>query len=317
MKIYRAELKAHSSYCSPVQSDTLFGAFCWAYRYKYGLDELTRLLELYRSNNPPVIFSNGFIGELLPMPLINIQPWGDKYLSKQVKLQRYKLLKRAKRIQYITLDEFNNILSGNFKIKDFAELGGFTPEETEKTVITYRNIIDRVQGTASGSGESGGLFTQKESYPQGNVCIYLKIKDGWQEKTAEVLDLMCLLGIGGKKSTGKGSFRMERFYEFGSFAIPSDPDGFVVLSNYIPCKNDPKEGNYRTIVKYGKLDREFAASAKPFKKPLIMIKEGAIFRTENLSEFYGQIVENVSPYSNNIVHNGIAFVLPGKFFSSG
>lgn len=62
------------------------------------------------------------------------------------------------------------------------------------------------------------------------------------------------------------------------------------------------------MVKYGKLGGNYANCTKinPFKKPLRIFKPGAIFRTSDVKEYYGQIVQNIHE-NKNIVHYGLAF----------
>ena len=70
-----------------------------------------------------------------------------------------------------------------------------------------------------------------------------------------------------------------------------------------------RQGHYKTLVKYGKLDREFAASEQPFKKPLLYIQAGAVFYTDDFHPCYGRIVKNVSTRSGVVV-NGRTIAVP-------
>ena len=44
MQLYRARLRPLSPVSTQLQSDALFGAFCWSFRYRYGADALEQLL---------------------------------------------------------------------------------------------------------------------------------------------------------------------------------------------------------------------------------------------------------------------------------
>lgn len=302
MKIYRVKLQPVSSYISPLQSDTIFGAFCWAYKYTYGEEKLEEFLEKYVKGTPPIIFSNIFPEDILPFPLINL-PWRmDDHLSKQQKFDRYRKYKIIKKMDFISLESFNAVINGSIKISRVGK--------QHREVVNYGNLINRITGTVMDSDDSGGLFARKETYHKGKLVLYAKVIDGWEDIFVQLIEVVCAMGIGGDKSIGKGIFEVENIQQFNGFKIPSNPNAFVTLSNYIPSEDDPVEGNYKTRVKYGKLDREYARTDKPFKKPLLMITEGAVFYTEIVKDFYGRVVRNVSNYNNKIIHSGIAFVVP-------
>jgi CRISPR-associated protein Csm4 len=288
---------------SPLHSDTLFGAFCWSYKYLHGEEELLKFCRMYRDGNPPIIFSNGFAEGLLPMPLINIPTniKKDVEKNKEEKLKIYTKRKIAKKLEWLKLENFNIFISGK---KSMTKVN----KQIESTV-SYGNQINRLTDTVNDDGE-GGLFTRNEYYTKGNMDIYLKIDSQWVDRFLESAELMISLGIGADKSVGKGIFTTVSFGKFDDFNIPDNPNAFVTLSNYIPSANDPTNGNYKTFVKYGKLDREFARSEAPFKKPLLMISEGAIFYTDKVKEYYGRVVTNAAVYNENIIQNGYVFVLP-------
>jgi CRISPR-associated protein Csm4 len=65
-------------------------------------------------------------------------------------------------------------------------------------------------------------------------------------------------------------------------------------------------------VKYGKLGGEFTFCGNPFKKPLVMIKTGSVFKTEKLpKEFYGRMIKEIAPAKpKEVVQYGYAFAVP-------
>lgn len=306
MKIYRAVLEAVSSYASPLHSDTVFGAFCWAYKYQYGEQALIEFLEYFTAKDPVIIFSNVYPENLLPFPMIHL-PFkkADDNERKVIKLERYKQQKEMKKMEYLTIEDFNMIING--QIRRITK-----GDKQQKEVINYGNLVNRLSNAVGDEREEAGLYQRKDIYPESLLTVYYKIKEGWEEKCEKVLRLAFNMGIGADKSSGKGIFNIVKTEEFENFSIPSDANGFVVLSNYIPAADDPVNGYYKTMVKYGKLDREYAATEKPFKKPLLMITEGSVFYDMNVRPFYGRVVQGISNYNSRIIHNGIAFVIPMK-----
>ncbi|MEK7846008.1 MAG: hypothetical protein AAB257_03490, partial [Nitrospinota bacterium] len=79
----------------------------------------------------------------------------------------------------------------------------------------------------------------------------------------------------------------------------------------VPSKNDPTEGFYKTMVKYGKLGGEFTFSGNPFKKPLVMLTTGSSFYVKGkMKHFYGRMIEKIAPSKTDVVHYGYAFAVP-------
>ncbi len=134
--------------------------------------------------------------------------------------------------------------------------------------------------------------------------------DEWKGRVVDLLKEVAKSGYGRKKSIGKGQFSVEEVSEF-CFPEIKDANGFVALSNFCPAESDPTEGLYKTLVKYGKLGEEFTFCGNPFKRPLLMIKAGSVFKTEGKpKEFYGRIVqEGISPAKPEVVHYAYTFAV--------
>ena len=91
MCLYKITIKPISSFCSPLQSDTFFGAFCWSYLYNYGQDALEEIIYNYKTGKPDVIFSNAFPEGYLPAPvsLRDLKNSADQPLNKLEKYRNY------------------------------------------------------------------------------------------------------------------------------------------------------------------------------------------------------------------------------------
>ncbi|RME25745.1 MAG: hypothetical protein D6800_07265, partial [Candidatus Zixiibacteriota bacterium] len=73
-------------------------------------------------------------------------------------------------------------------------------------------------------------------------------------------------------------------------------------STMVPAPDDPPEAWFRLRTKYGKLGEH--ASANPFKRPLLQMEPGAVFKTgEALREFYGSLVTDIAPGAPHAVQN--------------
>ncbi|MBI4847721.1 MAG: hypothetical protein HY808_03980 [Nitrospirae bacterium] len=299
MKTYRLKIKPQSSFLTPWQADTIFGNLCWIMAWREGDDALKEFLEQYKNGNPVFVMSDGMPGDLLPSPA---------HLSlaeqKEKGFDAFKTAKELKKVAWLSQDVFESVRVGNLEI----ELS--TPIKTFKTFTTLHSSINRLSGT---TGEEGSLFELPEyAFEQNDISIYLKIKDGWEEKVFALFKDLSLTGYGKKKSVGKGAFeiigQLEPFDRFDGF---DEANGFMSLSNFVPAKNDPTDGFYKTLVKYGKLGGEFTFCGKPFKKPLMMLTTGSSFRVNgNIKPFYGRMVKGIAPAKLEVVQYGYAFAVP-------
>ena len=64
------------------------------------------------------------------------------------------------------------------------------------------------------------------------------------------------------------------------------------------------------MIKYGKLGEEKTFCGQPFKKPIIMLKPGAVFYTDDVKPFYGGLVESISDAEPSVVQYAFAFAVP-------
>lgn len=299
MKTYCLKIRPQSSFLTPWQADTIFGSLCWIMAWREGEDALKQFLQEYKNGNPAFILSDGMPGDLLPAPA---------HLSlaeqKEEGFDAYQKAKRLKKVAWLPPDIFESVRKGNLEI-DLPE--GI---KTFRAFTTLHSSINRITGT---TGEEGTLFELPEyAIEQNEISIYLKIRDGWEERVSSLFKDLSLTGYGKKKSVGKGAFEIiGEFETFDGFNDFDGANGFVSLSNFVPAKSDPTDGFYKTLVKYGKLGGEFTFCGKPFKKPLMMITTGSSFKVkEYIKLFYGRMVEDMAPAKPEVVHYGYAFSVP-------
>jgi len=293
MKTYRIKLKTKSSVLTPFQADTIFGHLCWMIKYLDGEDALKKFLEPFKSGRPPFVISDGFPGDYLPKPLS---------LEINAPVNRRKEIKKQ---DYLHPKDFHLAQQGIIP-DTFISL----PDEAIRSVISTHNTINRLTNT---TGEEGGVYSLPEKVVP-EVSIYLKeFSDGWKDKVVDLLKELSKSGYGKKKSIGKGQFYVTGVEEFDFLSI-NNADGFVTLSNFCPSKTDPTEGIYKIFVKYGKLGEEFTFSGNPFKKPLLMIRVGSVFKTGSPPrQYYGQMVEQIAQAKPEVVQYAYAFAVSLKY----
>lgn len=300
MVLYKASIMPESAFSSPLQSDTLFGAFCWSYRYLYGECELEKLLQKSINETPQIIFSNAYPENYLPLPMgvydTERQPFNMTEMSEAKKI--YQENKKYKKCTLVHKEAFKKIQNG---IRN-----GYSQFLSDGQVIqveSVHNMVGRADGTVGSTEGSGSLFVMDEFYVSGfkafDVYI-LSVLD--RDIIWEVLLLMSELGIGAGKSSGKGHFEPVSIDEETELGICHNPNGYMAISNFIPAAADPSDGWYKTFVKYGKLDREYAAGQFPFKKPLLYIQSGAVFKTSQPKPWYGSCITNASAVNGVVIN---------------
>lgn len=295
MSLYKIAIKPVTSFCSPLQSDTFFGAFCWSYLYRYGEKALNELLHYYKTGNPDIIFSNAFPRGRLPMP-IGAGGFKEKkeiLSTKQERYKKYIINKKKEHLITITLDEFNQVING-------VEPSFSGSIKTEEKTVSWRNMVSREAYTVESIEGEGSLFEVEETYSRGGYDIYIY-------STLERNVLECTLkemfqaGIGAQRSVGKGAFKITGELKIADdFRIPEKPNGFVALSNFVPLKQEPTEGYYRTLLKYPKVSYISDEVDSPFKKPLLFMEAGSVFYDQPVKLFYGSCIERVALKGGNI-----------------
>lgn len=294
MDLYKITIKPISSYCSPLQSDTLFGAFCWSYLYGYGESGLQKLISNYKSGVPDIIFSNAFPAGRLPVPvgLRESVRETSRPGTKQERYERYIADKNRKQDATVSLDGFNDIINGGHGTEKSDNGCGAEPEEVPQQ--EWRNMVSRKTDTVENIDGASSLFEVEQFFAGGTFDIYLYSAFA-PEILQDVLIRMFSYGIGAQRSVGKGGFHLEGEVElFRGFQYPSDPNGFVSLSNFVPQRGDPTEGSYKAFVKYPKVSYTERPEDSPFKKPIIFLQAGSVFRAQPVKSFYGSCVEHIA-----------------------
>lgn len=302
MKTYRAKIKMSGSYISKLQSDTLFGGLCWAYKSIAGDGAFAELLVDCVAGRPPFVVSDLLPADFLPKPFLPPTPAKREAVSKEELLEAAGQAKRMKETTWLTFDEFQAVAGGE-SIVPAAK------QSPDKTVLTLHNTISRQTNTTL---DEGGLYDLPETFSTvSHMTLYLKVVDDWEDKIERCLKLLGEMGIGKRRTTGKGGFSVFEFAPFDGFDFLDGANGFVSLSHFIPANDDPAHGNYKTLVKYPKLDREYAISPNPFKYPLILLVPGSVFFTGSTPRlFYGRALQKVAPGLPEAIQGCFAFAAP-------
>ncbi|MBN1954206.1 MAG: hypothetical protein JW900_04055, partial [Anaerolineae bacterium] len=305
MKVYKLTLEPLSSFRTPLHSDTVFGHLMWALRYREGEAALVAFLDRYREGEAPLLVSAGFPHDTLPAPVLASGAPGDGDAGEAGSLANGvvggMLSKTLEEDRYLPLAQWRQI-AGKLSPRalddarhDAREALRALREAAELHPVTH-TAVDRITGSA----REAQLFVTHEIFyaPGQQIDVWHKLAD--EDLLSRVDDWwrwVAANGFGRYKSAGRGAFDIlgDGLVEAGG-DLPqvAEPNAFVSLSAWVPARDDPPRVTYRTRVKRGKL-AEALAQPYPWKKPLLMLKPGAVARLDGaaLQEWYGRMVEKV------------------------
>jgi CRISPR-associated protein Csm4 len=322
MDVYRLTIEPLSSFRTPLQSDTIFGHLLWALRCvegEGGKKALEDFLERYRAGEPPLLVSAGFPQDTLPAPILpaSLPDPGGSIADRVVGAALHEALEEER---YLPLAQWRTLagrLSGEAlkAARQAAEAELRAQAQRQKEQAITRTAVDRV----TGSGREGRLYVDEETFYRPGTCF-----DVWHKLSDEALAPRLERwwrwiernGFGQRKSAGAGAFRVVAPLHPAHDELPgaARPNGFVTLSAWSPARDDPTDVSYRTRVKRGKLAEVYALPS-PWKKPLLMLKPGAVARlptSATVREWYGRLVGDMHWTRPGIVQYGYAFPMPVK-----
>lgn len=321
MKTYILPLKQKSGLLSELQSDTIYGHFCWRLKERLGDEKLTEFISMYKNGRPVFVLSDGLLkvnGEIrFPRPYIFNKP--EIKETKSEKVLEFVKRKTNKERNYLTLTELNSFLnSGEVKIEELSDTEQSKKKRKRNIPVMSEALRVSVQIDRNTFGSSEGrLFSYNPKYTREDVSyvVLIKVVEDSAYKSFEcesIIKDIFTVGFGKKKSSGYGQFDVGEITEFNSFDEPDEANAFMVLGNYLPdesVKITPI--GYDLNTKYGKLGEELSQSENPFKNPIVFLTAGSCFRINVNKEFYGQITDEgkISPAIKEVVQFGMPFTL--------
>jgi len=327
--LYRYNITPQSPLITPIMSDTLFGHFCWAIRYREGEEYLSDFLNSFGSEKvAPVLFSSAFLSGFLPRPTLPPPPrdqirkfvhshFGD---GKKNIFDGLSKVKDWNKRRQITIKQWLSLKKDYSDIglyKDFTNETDKGDEKTFEVEIATSNTINRLSGTVPPEG--GGLFQREKTWYMERVSldIYVEINDEALSSTVDwfLTEYLPANGYGADKSTGMGSLIIGKDNTFDSSIFSTQGvNARMSLSFSSFLGMEVIDAFYRLKTKFGKLGGNFAFSSptggnpRPFKKPILMYEPGAVFFCkDSLND--KPLLENIHS-DDRIRHCGIPITLP-------
>ena len=167
------------------------------------------------------------------------------------------------------------------------------------------NTIDRSVNTVL----DGGLFSVEEMWSKVSEWdIY--IVSSYEPLRIETLVKWAFEnGYGADASSGKG--RIEVISNAEQVKTKKSGNTYMALGPFVNSKKGISNIRADIFIRSGKLGGSFAAGLSPFKKPVVLFDEGAVFNSDKQIEYTGLLLEKMhSNEEYNICQSGFAPVIP-------
>jgi CRISPR-associated protein Csm4 len=291
-----------TAFGTPLVGDTLFGHLCWAVLERFGRAWLGRLLEGYTDGKPFAALSDAFPRGYLPRPAgpdavigLNLDPKERKQTRKRIWLPADK--------SGLPLSEW---------------LGTAQEANVMQTAVLTQNAINRLTGT-TGEGQFAPRQVERIDFAAGaEIDVYAVLDEHrlTAEDLRQLLEDIGTIGYGRDASTGLGKFdivsMVESQWSRGTSAhwltlAPCAPE---------PSALDAERCYYQPVTRFGRHGSLGVRLGKPFKRPLLLLKTGALLTSRAPVEWllHGRgLGGRQQPLSNVIpetVHQGYAPVVP-------
>ena len=339
MKLYEIIIKPVSGFGTLLKGDTIFGHFCWQAAYDASLlnGGLDKWIACYHerpfavfSSAWPKLASNGkffyaFKRPDLPLPFL-FPPSSDdrKKVFEELKENKKKKWMKVNEnlslapdsVEYLTDED----LIKASKKQVTAETGKTMREQRRQKFhtefIQQHNTINRLTMT---TGE--GMFapfteTTFFYYPETELAVFVLLDEEATdiERICAAMENIGKVGFGRDASTGCGRFGLA---EPTKLPLPSTDscDACYTLAPTVPQKDVFSDCYFTPFVRFGKHGDVLATSETPFKNPVLMADEGAVFIPKSRDVFQkpyiGRAVLNTSKIKEHtVVHQGYVPYLP-------
>lgn len=292
-----------------VASDTLLSAVCAAAAKLYGPAGAVPLLDdgaVQLSSAFPFIRDEDF----LPRPLT---------FFPEVPEEQYALLKRLKKVRFLSRSLFEAVLHGRVpepevdKLRNGLWYEDPPPEKPAHRVhLRPRVALDRVTGASQ-------LYHVAEVYfhPEGGLFFLTRFRDDTVRRRFETaLRLLADEGLGADCTLGKGLFEVD--IDQVTLHLPEATDTYLFLSLYNPAPDErdrlrPGASAYALVTRRGWVSAPGGMTLR--RRSTRFFAEGSVLAFEGPADPHGRLVpvltrEDAPELPYDIVRNGQALALP-------
>lgn len=337
MKLYEIVLQPRSGFGTPLKGDTIFGHFCWQAAHDTDLlnGGLERWIARY-DEQPFAVFSSAWPKLLhegkwiyalkrpdLPLPRLfpDLSKNKRELMENRKKNAAKKWLLLPENMEflpadslYVTDTELMNIAFGELSPEARKQAREQGHPVLIRDFTQAHNSINRLTLT---TGE--GMFapyTQSAAYfyPETELAIFVLVDEEATDinRIRTGLERIGRFGFGKDATTGRGRFDLAEDEEKGLLAW--EGNACYTLAPVVPDQGTFSDAYFSPFTRYGRHGDTMATSPDPFKNPVIMADEGAVFVPNDKSTFskpyLGRPARQVSKAMPETVVQGYAPYLP-------
>lgn len=338
MKLYEIIIKPVASFGTPLKGDTIFGHFCWQLAYNPSLlnGGLEQWIACY-GERPFAVFSSAwpklrdnkesfYALKRLDLPLSFVFPPSSSNRKKsfeELKQNKKKKWMKVNKELALTLNSMEYLSDEDLikvsKKQVTVETGRMKGKKDHKfcaDFIQQHNTINRLTMT---TGE--GIFapftgTALFYYPETELVVFVLLDEQATdiERVCAAIENIGKFGFGRDASSGCGRFDLGKATEL---PLPScdSCDACYTLAPAVPEEGVFSDYYFTPFIRFGKHGDALATSGNPFKNPVLMADEGAVFIPKSKDTFQkpyiGRAVLKTSKIrEHTVVHQGYAPYLP-------
>ena len=338
MKFYAVVIEPASGFGTPLKGDTMFGQFCWEAAWDKSLLEggLEAQLEAY-GKKPFLVFSSAFpklrsdpdkIVCALRRPAL--PPRMETFSTNAERIEALRKRKEEKKRQWVVhalgdapmhvegmealnSEELLELCVVDHPGVEFLSFQG--AKDPYVNVSQSHNTINRLSWT-TGDPPFAPYSLQVGHYLPGMELILFVLLDEDAtdiDRVVKGLKRIGQFGFGRDASIGMGRFRVKESMEL---ALPTVQAGQAcyTLAPCVPESGQFGEYYFSPFIRFGRHGGALARSENPFKNPVVMADEGAVFipleGAKYEKPYMGRAVQNVSKALAGSVVQGYAPILP-------
>ncbi len=341
MELHEIVIRPEGPFGTPIRGDTLFGQFCWQVQYDASLVQggLTSNIATYRER-PFIVFSSAFprfkwsSSTVYALKRPNL-PFSWFFPSEKTHGVAQLLNRKARKRQkwMLTNEDLTpdlstaRFFSDEELLSELRPLVPWSPLMADARQFVARcsrvhNTIHRFTNT-TGPGEFSPYNKDIEYFVPGvELAIFALLDRSVTDIDAvkEGLSRIGRHGFGMDASIGMGRFKVQ-CSRLIDHPASGERSWIYCLSPNVPVPGSYERAYFTPFVRFGKHGDTLARSTNPFKNPVIMADEGAVFVPKDRAAFsrpyWGRAVTNVSLSMPETVVQGYSIWLPMRVDGRG
>ncbi len=326
MKLYEITIQPTSGFGTPLKGDTLFGHFCWQAGYDPGLVEggLQKQIDRY-AERPFAVFSSAIPkieadnSHALRRPAL---PMSMLFTSIKDRRKRLMASKENKKKKWMinTCGDSINLKSVDYLTDRELCQKTFTAGKNDTGNLQMlfsqpHNTINRLTDTTG--KEMFAPYTRNNTYYQYGIKLALFVVIDPEatniENIVKGLTKIGYWGFGRDASTGLGRFNVCGAVEI-NVKTDQKANALYTLAPSVPDSTLFQKLFFNTFVRFGKHGEHLANGKNPFKNPVVMADDAAVFIPKDRAVFEklytGRAVTHVSKAMPGTVVQGYTPYLP-------